>query len=92
MTPTIVVYEVGMKIMKERGPDLMALVSAAMGKTKVVPLGDELALKAAETSLKYSLPMADAIVYATALACNARVATSDAHFARLDHVLFIQAS
>lgn len=47
----------------ERG----SLVAAQITKTKIVPLSEENALLAAEISLKYTPPMADAIVYPIAM-------------------------
>ncbi|MEK7267455.1 MAG: PIN domain-containing protein [Nitrospirota bacterium] len=48
-----------------------------------------MALLAADLSLKYSLPMADAIVYATAIEEKSKVITSDAHFKGLDDAVII---
>ena len=49
-------------------------------KTKVIELNTEIALSAVEVSLRYSLPMADAIVYATGINTKCSVVTSDPHF------------
>ena len=63
---------------------------AAQMHTRFVPLTPSLAMYAADLSLKYTLPMADAIVYATALTEQSQVVTSDRHFAGLDGVLFLE--
>jgi toxin FitB len=55
----------------------------------VVDLTESTALFAADLSIKHSLPMADAIVYATALETDCTVVTGGAHFRELDRVLFI---
>jgi predicted nucleic acid-binding protein len=60
-----------------------------MQKTRVVPLSDELALNATDISLAHKLPMADAIVPATAQAHNAELFTSDIDFANLPGVTYI---
>jgi len=62
---------------------------AAMQKTRVVALTDELALLAADLSLAHKLPMADAIVLATAQAHDAGVITSDSDFANISGVVYI---
>lgn len=62
---------------------------AAMQKTQIIPLSDELALNAADLSLTFKLPMADAIVLATAQAHNADVVTSDVDFANVPGVTYI---
>jgi predicted nucleic acid-binding protein len=89
VTPTIVLYEVYKKLRRERKEEEALLVVAQMMKSKVVPLTEDLALSAAEISLNYSLPMADAIVYATAIREGCPVATSDPHFKELRDVIYI---
>ncbi len=64
---------------------------AQIMKTKIVPLSEEIALLAAEISLKFTLPMADAIVYATATKEACPVVTSDAHFKELEDVIYLEA-
>ena len=89
LTPTIVLYEVykhAKRLLSEQ--DAVDAVSA-MQKTQVVPLSDELALVAADLSLAYKLPMADAIVLATAQAYDADVITSDVDFADIPGVVYI---
>lgn len=92
LTPSIIVYEVYKCVLREVGRDAAFLATAQLHKTSIVPLDDFLALKAAEASLQHGLPMADAIVYATALSHEATVVTSDAHFNGLPAVEFIQRS
>lgn len=89
ITPAIVVYEVYRKVKRERGEEDALLVASQMNRTLLVPLTPSLALHAADLSLKHSLPMADAMVYATARMEECQVITSDRHFAGLDGVVFI---
>jgi predicted nucleic acid-binding protein len=49
-----------------------------MKNSKFVPLVEMLALKAADVALQHHLAMADAMVYATALAYDCPIYTSDA--------------
>lgn len=89
LVPTIVLYDV-YKILKtrlERAHTARAM--AQMTERRTVPLEDNLALTAAEISLAHNLPMADAIIYATAQQHEARLITSDAHFAELPGVEYI---
>lgn len=88
-TPTIVIYEVYKKIKRERTEEEALLAVSLLNRTSVIQLSESIALFAADLSLQYSLPMADAIVYATALEGGCRVVTSDAHFKRLDKVVFV---
>ena len=60
-----------------------------MRKTQVVPLNEELALIAADISIEVKLPMADAIILATARAFEAEVITSDSDFEGVPGVTYI---
>jgi len=89
VTPTIVLYEVYKKIKRDRTEEEALAAVSLMNRTKVVDLSESTALFAADLSIKHSLPMADAIVYATALETDCTVITGDAHFRELDRVLFV---
>jgi len=88
-TPTIVLYEVYKKIKRERTEEDALLAVSLINRTSVIPLSESIALLAADLSLKHSLPMADAIVYATALEENCKIVTNDAHFKGLDRVILV---
>jgi len=88
ITPTIVLYEVYKKIKRERSEEDALLAVSLINKTSIVPLSESIALLAADVSLRHSLPMADAVVYATALEEDCDIVTSDAHFNGLDRVVF----
>src|SRR5713226_591581 len=66
LVPTIVLYEVR-KILLLRHTKLLAdtFVSTAL-RHNVVPLDQEVALAASTISIHHGLPMADALLYATA--------------------------
>ena len=83
VTPVIVLYEVYKKMKRERSEQEALEAVAQMLKTQVVPLSEDLALSAADVSLEYGLPMADAIVYATALEYGCKVLTLDSDFSKL---------
>ena len=91
-TPTIVLYEVYKVIKRERGEDEALIAAAQMGKSRVIPLTDPIALTAADLSLKHKLAMADAIVYATAVSEGAKVLTCDADLADLPGVTYFKKS
>lgn len=90
IVPTIVLYEVYKKIKKETTEEYALLAIAQMQSSIIVQLKESIALSAADISLQYALPMADAIVYATARHENALLATSDEHFRGLEAVNFIE--
>ena len=89
-TPTIVLYEV-YKIIKREGSEENALAAISlMNRTTVIPLTESIALLAADISLQHGLPMADAIVYATAVEMQHSLISSDGHFKNLANVIFIE--
>jgi predicted nucleic acid-binding protein len=87
--PTIVLYEV-FKIMLLRAGKTEANVflSEAL-RRRVVDLTETIVLSAASLSIDFKLSMADAIIYATAMAHQAKLITSDAHFSGLPGVTLI---
>lgn len=89
VTPTIILYEVYKHAKRLRGEDGGIEAVAAMQKTVVVPLNDDLALVAADLSLEHKLPMADAIILATARLFEAEVVTSDADFEHVPGVTYL---
>jgi predicted nucleic acid-binding protein len=89
ITPSLVMYEVYKKVKKEKGEELALSVVAQMEKTKVVTLDEEIALLAGDLSISHLLPLADAVVYGTAMREKAKVVTSDSHFKDLDDVVFL---
>jgi predicted nucleic acid-binding protein len=89
IVPTIVLFEVYKKVLREFGEKTALVVVSSMKNMTVAPLDEPTALLAADLSIAHSLPMADAVVYATAKTSGAKVATSDQHFKDLDGVIFI---
>lgn len=89
LTPTVVLYEVQKHMLVQRGLDAALDVSSMMLGTRVVPLTEGIATLAAHQSVEHELPMADAMIYATALVFDATIVTSDAHFQGLPQVVYI---
>ena len=90
VTPTIVVYEVYKVIKRVSGEEAALAAVAQMGRTRVVPLAEPIALAAADLSLAHGLAMADAIVYATARHEKATLVTSDADLGNLPGATYHQ--
>ena len=90
VTPTIVLYEVYKVIKRQRGEEEALAAVAQMGKSRLIPLTDTIALTAADVSLTHQLAMADAIVYATALTEGVKLITSDADLAPLPGVSYLR--
>jgi toxin FitB len=89
VTPTIIMYEVYKHAKRLRGEGGALDAVAAMQKTRVVDLTPEIALVAADLSIELKLPMADAIILATARLYEADVVTSDADFEDVPGVTYI---
>ena len=92
VTPTIVLYEVYKVVKRERGEEEALAVAGQMGKTRLIPFTDSIALAAADAALTYRLAMADAAVYATALSEGAKLITSDSDLAALPGVHYLKKS
>ncbi|MBC7346069.1 MAG: type II toxin-antitoxin system VapC family toxin [Clostridia bacterium] len=90
VTPALVIYEVYKKVKRERGePDALMAVGP-MQKTLIVPFDTRVGLLAADLSLAFNLPLADAAIYATAQLHNCNVVTSDQHFKELPGVIYLR--
>ncbi|HXM94019.1 MAG TPA: type II toxin-antitoxin system VapC family toxin [Candidatus Dormibacteraeota bacterium] len=88
LLPSIVVYEVYKKLLHERRSNLAErFLSQAFGfQEAAISFDISVAALAAKVSLEMQLPMADAIIYATASSYGARLVTSDHHFSGLPNV------
>jgi len=91
LIPSITLTEVFKCIMRQRGEDAALQVVAHMQQGKVVALDSALAIDAAVVGLKYKLPLADSIIYATASKFSAVVWTQDADFKALSDVQYFPA-
>ena len=82
LLPTVVLYEVYKKLLRDKGPTTAErfLSYALRFGTRGIVLDAHLALLAARTSLEQKLGMADAIIYATAQLFHAELVTTDPHF------------
>jgi predicted nucleic acid-binding protein len=84
IVPVIILYEVFKKVLRARSEGEALQVVSQMQVGTVVGLDSTLAMEAA----RYPLPMADSIIYATAMSCGATLWTQDAHFRGLPNVRY----
>ena len=89
IVPTICIYEISKVILRESDEDHLLQALSAIQKGQIVTLTPSISTAAAKLSLKYKLPMADSIIYTTALHYNAVVWTQDVDFKNLPNVNFI---
>lgn len=84
VVPVISLYEVFKKVFRERGENDALQVASLMQGGRLVDLDSALALDAA----RHPLPLADSIIYASALRHGATLWTQDEHFKGLPNVKF----
>lgn len=76
IVPVISIYEVYKKVLRDNGEDAAAQVFGVMSLGKIIELDATLVLEAAGLPF----PLADSIIYATAMRHEALLWTQDAHF------------
>ena len=88
VVPTVCLTEVFKVVLRQRGDDDALQVAAVMQQGDVVALDGPLALAAARLGQLHKLPLADSIVYATALQTGAVLWTQDGDFEGLPSVRY----
>jgi len=88
IVPVITIYEVFKSVYRQKGENYAMQTFALMQKGKVVELDASLSIAAAKISLKFRLPMADSIIYATAVKFDALLWTQDKDFETLPNVKY----
>jgi predicted nucleic acid-binding protein len=88
IVPTICLYEAYKKVGLVADEARALQIAAQMKQGRVVPVCADVAIQAARVSIRHSLPMADSIVYATALIHGATLWTQDEHFRALPGVRY----
>ncbi|MEQ9569895.1 MAG: type II toxin-antitoxin system VapC family toxin, partial [Longimicrobiales bacterium] len=88
IVPSICVFEVYRYVLRQRGRHDALQAAATMRQGRVADLDEGLAIEAAELGASLRLPLADSVIYATALAAGAELWTQDADFEGLESVKF----
>ena len=87
---TINIYEIYKKIIIEQDENSALEAIALMHQAKVIDVTSEISIEAARLSAKIKIPMADSLIYISAIKNNAIVWTQDYDFKNLDDVKFIK--
>lgn len=87
IVPTLVMFEVFRHLAKHRGRPIADRFMSQALHCRVAPMDEAVALAAASLSLDHRLAAADAIVYATARACQAQLVTAITRFRGLPGVV-----
>ncbi len=84
---TLSLFEIKKKLLQSKValPNVYKALSFVKRKSLVIQCSEDIVEHAAELSIKHKLPMADAIIYATALHEKATVLTLDNDFRNLKH-------
>ena len=90
LVPTVCLIEVIRYITRAASRDAAQDAAAQMQRASVISLDEDLAHLAARLGLKHNLPLADAIVYATAQAHQATLYTQDEDFGKLPGVRYVR--
>lgn len=89
LVPAIVMYEVFKKVMIGAGEDRAIQAIGFLRQGRVLVVDEPVSMLAARLSVQHKLPMADALIYATAQLHGATVLTQDAHFQGLPGVRYV---
>ncbi len=88
LVPSITLAEVFKIILRQRDEDVALSAIAQMEQGKVIVLDSRLAIDAAYYGIKHKLPLADSIIYATAMKHDAIIWTQDNDFESLNGVKY----
>ena len=88
VVPSVTLYEVCKVVLRESDENNALQACAAMRKGHVITLDAKLAIAASKLSLLHRLPMADAVILATAREHGAILWTQDAHFKEIAGVRY----
>lgn len=89
VVPTVSLYEVFKRVLQQRGEGDALQAVAIMRQGRIVELSETIALAAARVSDDLGLPMADSIMLASAIACEATLWTQDADFKGVPGVRYV---
>jgi len=90
LVPAVIVYEVFKKVALAFDENRALQAIGQLKQGRVVNVDEAIAIYAGKLSLEKKLPMADALIYATAVLHDATVYTQDAHFEGLAQVRYFR--
>jgi toxin FitB len=88
LVPAIIITEVRKVILRQRSREQAEAITRSLLAAHVVPIDESIAISAADLAVKHNLPLADSLIYATALAHKATLWTQDDDFKDLPHVRY----
>ena len=88
IVPALTLYEVGKRMLQDRGEAAALEALAVMQKGRVVQLEPADLFEAAKTAVHHKLSMGDAIIWQTAQVHGAKLYTQDAGLRHMPYVMF----
>jgi predicted nucleic acid-binding protein len=90
LVPSMCVYEVFKRVLREFGEETALEVIGQMSSGRIVDLDRQIAINAAKLSNESKLAMADSVILATARLYEATLWTQDEHFKEIEGVKYIE--
>jgi len=90
LVPTLCILEVFKRVLQQRGEDAALQAAALMQQGQVMDLDSGTAVTAAKISHEIKLPLADAVIVATARIHKAVIFTQDSDLKIIEGVKFIE--
>lgn len=90
LVPSICIYEVFKRILREKGEDGALQAVGVMAYGREIELGRKTAIEAAQISHELKLAMADSVILAVARTHGAILWTQDEHFKNIQGVKYIE--
>jgi predicted nucleic acid-binding protein len=90
LVPSICIYEVFKRLVQDLDEESALQAVGIMSYGNIIALDREIALDAAQISVKHKLAMADSIILATAQRYEATLWTQDTHFKDIEGVRFVE--
>jgi predicted nucleic acid-binding protein len=84
--PAVVFYEVYKRALSSFDEDVAKSVVGRLSQSPAISVDRDVALTAAELSLRFKLAMADAMILAVAYSCDAKLVTFDSDFRGIPNV------
>ncbi|HUL00440.1 MAG TPA: type II toxin-antitoxin system VapC family toxin [Nitrospirota bacterium] len=89
IVPTLCILEVFKRVLQQKGEDAALQAAALMQQGQVIDLDSAIAVTAAKVSHEIKLPLADAVIVATARILNAVIWTQDSDLKGVEGVKFV---
>ncbi len=90
LVPTLCILEVFKRVLQQRGEDAAIQAAALMQQGQVIDLDRRIAVTAAKLGHELKLPLADAVIVATARIHHAVVWTQDADLKDVEGVRYVK--